>query len=174
MRRIFALVFASLTLSALPIVACAKGDLVRIEVKGEKLTVPLVITDSEILREFTIWYGPGAGQPIASEASLQSGSFIDWHEGIVAERPKGMRSYEVSFYYRFNQRIEPGVQLTYVVRYAYDSATHRGYMYLPGPTDKYYGLNVRAVIHDVEGHWFYSSGSWEELVRPLIAEASKE
>ncbi len=90
MKRIFAVVLASLTVNGLPDVASAKGDLVRIEVKGETLAAPLAITDSAVVRKFFIWFGPGAGQPIGSDASLQPGSFIDWHEGIVADLPKAM------------------------------------------------------------------------------------
>jgi len=161
-------VFTLLMVGGLPDVACAKGELVRIEVKGETLAASLAITDFEIVRKFFIWYGPGAGQAIGSEASLQPGSFLDWHEGIVVERPKGMKSYEVSFYCVFNRWREPGDRLTYVVRYEYDPSTQRGYIYLPGPNDKYYGLNVSAVVHGVEGHWFYSSSDWESLVGPLI------
>lgn len=174
MNRIFAVVLTLLTVGSLPDIACAKGELVRIEVKGETLAAPLAIADSGIVRKFFIWYGPGAGQPIGSEASLQPGSFIDWHEGIVVERPKGMKAYEVSFYCVFNRWSEPGDRLTYVVTYEYDASTQRGYIYLPGPSEKHYGLNVSAVIHDVEGNWFYSSSSWENLVRPLIARASKQ
>ena len=174
MERFFVVVFALLTMATLPDVARAKGELVRIEVNGETLTAPLAIADPEVVRKFFIWYGPGAGQPIGSQASLQPGSFIDWHEGIVREPPEGMTSYEISFYCVFNRSTEPGDRLTYVVRYEYDASAQRGYIYLPGPSEKYYGLNVSAVIHDVEGNWFHSSSSWESLVRPLIAEASKQ
>ena len=150
----------------------AKGTLKRIEIKSETPDASLAITDSEILRKFFIWSGPGAGQPIGSEASRRSGSFIDWYQGIVADRPKGLTAYEVSFYCAFGDRESAG-RLAYVVRYELDASTQRGYIYLPGPNDKYYGTNVSTVVHDVEGNWFRSSSSWEALVRPLIEQTGK-
>src|SRR5262245_52809318 len=76
---------ASLAIAAVPLPARAKGDLVRVEIDGETLEGPFAIMDPRIVGELFIWTGPGAGQPIGSEASLDSRSFIDWHDGIVAE-----------------------------------------------------------------------------------------
>jgi hypothetical protein len=92
MTRIFVVVLAALTVVCLPSVACAKGDVVRIVIDGQTLPKPLVISDPGILKRFFIWFGPGAGKPIGSEASLQPGAVLDWHQGIVAQRPNGMRS----------------------------------------------------------------------------------
>jgi hypothetical protein len=168
MKRFFTFV-GLLIASVAPLVAFAKGELVRIEVTGPALSAPLVVADTKVLRQLFIWSGPGAGQPIGSPQSVDSGSFIDWHEGIAKNVPEGTALYDVSFYCVFDKQ-QPGGRLTYAVKYAYDATTQRGYIYLPGPGEENYGLNVSAVIHDVEGHWFRASSRWESLVAPLIQE----
>jgi hypothetical protein len=145
----------------------AKGELVRIEVTGPTLSVPLVVGDSKILRRFFIWSGPNSGVPIGSPQSVDSRSFIDWHEGIVKHVPKEMTLYDVSFFHVFRNQPSEG-RLTYAVKYAYDPVTKRGYIYLPGPDEESYRLNVSTIFHDVEGHWFLASSRWESLVAPLI------
>jgi len=161
------LIFAGLLfVSTAPLVVFAKGELVRVEVTGPALSAPLVVEDSKVLREFLIWSGPNSG-PIGDPQSDDSHSFIDWHEGIAEHVPKGMTIYEVSFFHVFNRQ-PPDARLTYVVKYAYDAVSKRGYIYLPGPKEENYRLNVTTIIHDVEGHWFLASSSWESLVAPLI------
>jgi hypothetical protein len=166
MKR-FLTVVGLLIASAVPLVSFAKGDLVRIEVSGATLSSPLVVADSNILRQFFIWSGPRSGQTTGSPQNVDSRSFIDWHEGIAEHVPKGMASYDVAFFCVFDKR-EPDGRLTYAVKYAYDAATQRGYIYLPGPGDENYETNVRTIVHDVEGHWFKASRRWETLVVPLI------
>ncbi|HYJ40558.1 MAG TPA: hypothetical protein VEW08_07205 [Steroidobacteraceae bacterium] len=168
MKRIFA-VMALLTTSAFPLVGFAKGNLVRIEVVGANLGAPLVVSDADTLKQLFIWSGPGAGQPIGSPQSADSGSFIDWHTGIANDVPKGMDTYDVYFFCVFDTQ-KPDGSLTYSVKYAFDPSTNRGYIYLPGPREKNYGINVSTVFHDVEGHWFNASNRWESLVAPLIRE----
>jgi len=41
-----------------------------------------------------------------------------------------------------------------------------GYIYLPDFSDPNYRNGL--IYHGVEGNWFYSSASWEALVRPII------
>jgi len=170
--RIFVVVLAALIIVGLPSAAGAKGDVVRIVIEGQTLAKPLVISDPGIVKRFFIWFGPGAGQPLGSEASLQPGSVLDWHQGVVAQRPKGMRSYDVSFYCTYD-RSKPD-QLTYVVKYEYDPAAQRGYVHLPGQGEKNFGLNVSTVFHGVEGNWFYSSAEWETWVRPVVDRATRQ
>jgi hypothetical protein len=168
MKRIFA-VMALLTTCALPLLGLAKGDLIRIEVVGANLGAPLVVSDADTLKNLFIWSGPGAGQPIGSPQSADSGSFIDWYKGIVDDVPDGMNAYEVSFFCVFDKQ-SPDARLTYSVKYAFDPSTNRGYIYLPGPSEKNYATNVSTVVHDVEGHWFNASNRWESLIAPLIRE----
>jgi hypothetical protein len=168
MKRFFAVV-ALLTMSAMPLTGFAKGNLARIEVAGTSLAEPLTVTDGDVLKQFSIWSGPNSGHPIGSPQSADSRSFVDWHKGIVDDVPDGMDSYEVSFFCVF-ARQSPDARQVYWVRYAFDPATKRGYVYLPGPGERNYRLNVSTIIHGVEGHWFNASTRWESLVAPLIRE----
>jgi hypothetical protein len=63
-------------------------------------------------------------------------------------------------------------RLAYVVTYGYDAATRGGYMYLPGPADPGYRVNVQSIHHGVEGNWFRSADDWEFHVRALIEDAA--
>jgi hypothetical protein len=83
----------------------------------------------------------------------------------IVEAPKGVPVYEVSF---VTTRSNPG---TYVVRYAIDPATKRGYVYLPGKTDAGYRDNVFLIYREVEGNWFHAWDEWEKLANPLIERA---
>ena len=65
----------------------------------------------------------------------------------------------------------PNERLVYVVFYEYDPATEHGYIYLPGRTDDWYGLNVSTILHGVEGKWFRAWSVWDSVARPLIAGA---
>jgi hypothetical protein len=172
MKR-FLTVAGLLIATTAPLVAFAKGELVRIEVTGPKLSAPLVVADSKVLREFFIWSGPNSGprHAIGSPQSADSPSLIDWQEGIKEQVPKGMTVYDVSFFHVFRNQPPEG-RLTYAVKYAYDPVTKRGYIYLPGPGEENYRLNVSTIFHNVEGQWFLASSRWESLVAPLIRERS--
>jgi len=92
------------------------------------------------------------------------GFIIDWSKGPVAEPPKGLRSYEVSFYTKLlNEE-----RLVYVVSYELDSSTQLGYVYLPGKTSENYVLNVGTIYRGVEGNWFRAWSMWDKVATSLI------
>ena len=51
----------------------------------------------------------------------------------------------------------------------YDAQSRRGYIYLPGPADEGYQLNVRHIFRAVEGHWFCATPQWDALMRQPAA-----
>jgi hypothetical protein len=91
---------------------------------------------------------------------------VDWSRG-VAELPKGLQVYEVSF---LTTRRDPS---TYVVRYLADPSTNQGYLYLPGKTDAEYRDNVWLIYRGIEGNWFHAWSAWERIAHPLIANVLK-
>src|ERR1700741_4183589 len=142
MKRIFMLV-AMLAMIAVSFDADAKGNLVRIEISGAGLATPLVITDPEVVGKFFMWSGPFAGAtPGAPPRNAYVGAFIDWQSGS-SSAPEGLVSYDVAFFCEFPR--EAGARLVYVVKYADDPARRRGYIYLPGPDEPHYRLNVKTV-----------------------------
>jgi hypothetical protein len=154
-------VFAALTTIAVTVIApaaFAKGDTVRITITGGDLRALIEFTDPAVMRQYNVWAGKGtsSGEPHSVN--------IDWTQGI-AEPLKGVPVYDVSF---LTTRTNPG---TYLVRYAIDPATNRGYVYLPGKTDAGYRDNVFLIYRAVEGNWFHAWDEWEKLANPLIAKS---
>ncbi len=163
-KRTSALVLSILTMLIIPPALSAKGDTVKITIKGAGLTTPIEITERKI-RDFRVWAGPGVG---VNGIEQTDGFVIDWSQGTVAKRPSGLQHYEVSFYTKLSKE-----GLVFVVSYEYDPSSKRGYVYLPGKGDEWYRLNTSTMFHGhgLEGNWFRATSAWENFVRPLIARA---
>ena len=172
-------VLVSLLILIVPVTAWSKGEIIKIEIEGNSLSSPIEITDPDIVRQFSIWTGPGVSSrgpggvpnpPAYLNPDLSAGRFIDWPKGMVAERPAGLQRYEISFYIG-SREPETKVQGSYVVTYGFDPSTEHGYVYLPTGRERVWNttfMNTAFIYHGVEGNWFHSSNKWESLVRPLI------
>ena len=160
MRMALAVLLNSLLILSDPAPIVAKGKTVKITIKGADLKTPIEISDPEILANFQVWTGPGT-----SGADRQS-LIIDWSQGPVGETPRALRRYQVSFHAAPNDRI------VYVVYYAFTPGAEPGYVYLPGESDEWAGLNVRSIWRGVEGKWFHAWSAWERVARPLVEKAA--
>lgn len=141
----------------LPLIAFAKGDTIRIVIRGGTLSAPIEITEPSLVNRFNVWSGPGTGPAVDPE-----GLNVDWLRGIV-HPPNGLESYVVSF---VTTRSNPS---TYVVRYAVDPVSKQGYVYIPGKAEASYRDNVWLIYRGIEGNWFYASKTWQALADPLIS-----
>jgi hypothetical protein len=150
-----------LVLFALPLIAFAKGDTIRIAIRGGTHSAPIEITEPALTHRFNVWSGPGTGPTVDPE-----GLNVDWSRGI-AHPPDGLESYIVSF---VTTRSNPS---TYVVRYAIDPVSKQGYVYIPGKADPSYRDNVWLIYRGIEGNWFYASKAWQALADPLISDKWK-
>lgn len=159
MRIALAVLLNFLLILSIPTPLWAKGKTVKITIKGADLKTPIEISDPKILANFQVWAGPGT-----STADRQS-LIIDWSQGRVRKPPESLHRYQVSFH------VDPNDQIVYVVYYAFSPGAERGYVYLPGESDEWSGLNVRTIFHGVEGNWFRAWNSWERVARPLIERA---
>ena len=165
-------------LASLTVSAYGKSDMVLVEISGASLKSPIEITDSRI-QEFNIWAGPGVsvGDGVSSQREETEGFIIDWQAGVAAQRPSGLQHYQVSFYAGCRARSNRNCgaekpRLAYVVSYDYDPSAKRGFIYLPGKGDPFYYVNLGSIGHGGrEGSWFFATASWEDFVRPLIADA---
>src|SRR5262245_28694584 len=112
-------------------VLSAKGATTKITITSARLHTPVEITDPEILKNFSVWSGPGT---FANDVEGTEGFIIDWASDAVQERPNSPSSYEVSFYVKYANRpaSEQDDQLAYKVLYATDPSSGDGYVYLPG------------------------------------------
>jgi hypothetical protein len=160
MRMALAVLLSSLLVLSAPAALLAKGKTVKITIKGADLKIPIGICDPKILENFQVWTGPGT-----STADKQS-LIIDWSQGPVGKPPESLRRYQVSFH------TDPNGQIVYVVYYAFSPGAEQGYVYLPGDSDEWAGLNVRTIFHGVEGKWFRAWSAWERVARPLIEKAT--
>jgi hypothetical protein len=144
----------------------AKGITTRIVIEGLNLSAPIEITDPQILSNFAVWTGPGTSlNESAGQTTYPDGFIIRWPEGPTAEPSKELPQYQVSFY--TTDRKGP----SYVVSYSYEPLTKSGYVYLPGPAEKWYRLNVSSISRGVEGHWFLARALWDSTAEPLILKA---
>jgi len=156
MRTAVALFLAVLVTlsSASPLLA--KHQTVKITINGADLKKPIEISDPKVLANFRVWAGPG------TSSNDRQGLIIDWSQGPVRETPHTFRRYQVSFH------AGPHGRVVYVVYYAFNPGAGRGYVYLPGESDEWYGLNVRSIFRGLEGKWFRAWSAWERVARPLI------
>ncbi len=151
MRLMTGLVSLAATLSSLAYVSSAYGKALpgKVTIDGPGLAVPIEITDPAVLEGFDPWLG----------------GFIDWEAGRVDEPPIAGESYELLFY----MDVEDGVgQLViYGFHFQPDPRGERGYIYLPGPGEPWYEVNIGTIIRD-EGSWHYASLGWDSLMRSLL------
>jgi hypothetical protein len=94
-----------------------KPELAKIEITGGGLTGSVAITDTAIVRRFSIWTGPGTSEGWRA----QPRAFVDWPRGEARERPSGVQRYEVRFYWEMNGRP------IYHVSYAFDPRKEGGF-----------------------------------------------
>jgi len=157
---------------AAPMVAGAKGATARIEVDRGKTA--LLTIDAQEASAFTIWSGPGTFvNDVSAAAVTQPGDFADWAAGAVTP-PKKLRIYRVRFYCNAEgastSESLPSHQC-YGVRYGIDESTGRGYVQIPPANDKEFPGNIQSIYREVEGRWFNSTRSWDELLQPRIEAA---
>lgn len=143
----------------------AKQQTVKITVSGADLKRPIEITDRKVLANFNVWTGPGTSSNAPGFNANSPSFIIDWSQGPVRKPPEFLRRYQVSFHTDLND------QIVYVVYYAFSPGAE-GYVYLPGQSDEWYSLNVRSIMHGVEGKWFHAWSAWERVARPLIEKAA--
>jgi hypothetical protein len=160
MKKTFtsAIVFVAMFVIALSL--AAKEKTIRITMKGGNLANAVDITDLGILDNFNVWTGPGTSSIDAE------GFIIQWARGTVAEPPKELPRYQVSFYAERSPE-----RPVYVVTYCYDASSKQGFVYLPGPGEKWYSQDVSAILHGVEGNWFHARNMWDLIATQLIAKA---
>lgn len=172
MKRVVAAVFSLLIVLGATTLLSAKGNTTKVRITGATLQAPVEISDPEILKNFHVWAGPGTA---VNGVEGTDGFIIDWGSGTVAERPRGLDAYEVSFYVKYANRPagEQKDQLAYVVSYEADPSTGQSYVYLPGKADEWYRLNTKAIFRGREGKWFRATAAWQTAVDQIIAQAAR-
>ena len=152
----------------LPAWLSAKGATTRILILDTTSGTASEIRDRSVLEQFNVWAGRGTfAGVLGEEVESSQGFIIDWEAGIIDGHTDRARRYEVRFY--VDARGSSAEALAYVVFYENDPLTREGYVYLPGPSDEQYRLNIRAIHrgNELEGHWFRASRAWQTAVAAL-------
>ena len=156
MKRGFVAIFAVLAIVLtvfLP--AWAKAPTVKLRISGGSLASAIDITEPSILHISNVW----------------SGEFIDNSQSVAKRPSEELPRYEVSFY----TESDNSVMRRYVLYYSPNPKGGQGFIYLPGEGETWYGLNVGAILRNGrDGHWNYASPKWENLIKPLIAQAGQK
>jgi len=170
MKQLLILALAFLGASFLADTAWPKGAITKIVIDSERMSQPVVITDREILDQFTIWSGPGVGGWDMVNTIPPPGTpkfIIDWTIPFpkVTLKERDPHRYLVRMY--IEGRKAP--RNTYEVLYEVYNKAPRGYVYLPSyPNDGFGQWNTFQISRGVEGSWFYATKEWDEVVRPLM------
>jgi hypothetical protein len=140
------IVIMTVLLAVVPMVA--KGPVDKITVRGHGLKSTIEMADPAILEAFNPWMA----------------QFIDWQQGTSAA-PRTGQVYDVAFVINdtsiYNVQFVPGV------------LGEQGYIYLPGPGDPSYNLNIGTIIQDGnDGEWHRATSSWDNAIQPLITQQS--
>jgi hypothetical protein len=163
---------AGLVLTALlsPAVLSAKWDTALIELRAPTLVTPIRSSETPV-REFNVWSGMGTNQLALQEAE---GFIANWKAGPIAEPGHDLPRYDVLFYGSECAAAASGCidhyTLTYVVTYAHDSLTGRGYVYFPGSNETLFAINGPSIWRGptVEGRWFRTTTTWDRFAATLL------
>lgn len=93
------LVLFTFPLIAVPSDMFAKAQTCKITITGADLKAPIEITDPRILVNFNVWSGVGTSSTSSGVTTQgDSGFIIDWPLGAIAQTPKALTRYQLSFY----------------------------------------------------------------------------
>ncbi len=141
--------------------ALAKGPVDKITVAGPGLAAPVEVT------------GPGH-----NGFDPWTRDFIHWSRGLANPPPSVGEAYKVSFFLKQHDRSyclnrDGNYCLRYVVQYLPDPSGGAGYLYIPGPGEPHYRINIGTIGSgsnrwDPQGKWQYATARWDASMRRAI------
>jgi hypothetical protein len=123
----------------------AKGTTVRLTVAGPGLPYPVELASSD-----------------AVKANVFGGAFVG---KAVAQPDRALPRYTVSF---FVETPRNPVRMMYVVGFVRNPQTGETSVYIPGPADEWYRLNIRTILRGQEGEWHRADASWGSAVARVL------
>lgn len=151
---VFALAAALVAWLILASPLAAKRPVDMITIEGQGLPHSIEITDTEALEPFGPWFR----------------QFIDWKRRRIETPPAVKDTYEVAFHLNERGKI-------FVLEYSTDPSGGPGYIYIPGPGEPGYRLNIRTIITgdrdswDPNGQWQHATPEWATLIQHSIEKA---
>ncbi len=126
----------------------------------------------------TITGGPGGAAPaeLTGPASLASFNpwsreFIAWDRGLVARPPALDGAYTVTLYLTEHGSSSP----IYVFHYVPSASGEAGLIYIPGPGEAFYRVNIGTIMTgssdrwDPNGKWQYAADASDAILRRALA-----
>jgi hypothetical protein len=148
--------FIGASLLLLGSVASSKASLSKLLLSGRGLPQPIEITDSQLLGSSNPWFG-----------SFIAGWKEPFDSAIASVPSNAAPRYQITFFANASGQ-EPHV--IYVAYYVFESATHRGLVYLPGPHDPGYSLNIGTIVRPhQDGRWNPANPAWCDQMNSIIA-----
>lgn len=137
------------------------GRTFAIEISGEALAQPIVITDPSVVEALSFWVGPGTGYsefmgPVNHELSI-----VAWDRGEVSDKPGDLARFQIRFL--LEPQDDPPA---FIILYEPDPENDSGYIYYPERTNS-------IVTHFAEGTWRHASAEWNDKIGWAIAAASE-
>ena len=134
------------------------GPTFAIELRGDGLEQPIVITDPSILEKLSFWVGPGTNMREFMRSDGSEKNIVNWHAGVVTERPAGLQRVEVKFRVGWS----PESADAFFVFYEKEPGSSTAYIYHP--------ITNKIVAHVGKGAWRYASDRWNEMIGPIVDE----
>lgn len=137
-------------------VASSKLPLSSLLISGGRLSQSIKVTDPKLLQASNPWFGTFI--PQWNVTSRQQ----------VARPPETAPRYEILFYATLSAKDPPHV--VYVAYYVFDSASHRGFLYLPGHHESGYSRNSRSILRpNQDGRWNLADPAWCDEINSMIS-----
>lgn len=141
--------------------AYAKLALSALFISGGSLSRPLEVTDPELLQSSNPWFGTFI--PQWNHAPKEEG----------ASPPETAPRYEISFYAITSPNEPP--HIIYVAYYAFDSGTHRGFLYLPGRHEQWNSTNGGSILRPhQDGRWNLADPGWCDRINAVISRSQPQ
>ncbi|MQA31757.1 MAG: hypothetical protein GEU82_18305 [Luteitalea sp.] len=143
--RTVVIVVAALAVSFAPGLS-AKGRTVKVTVSSPSAVQPIDITDPTVIAP-TVW----------------GGEFIG---ARTSEPDRSLMRYRLAFH------VEPPrekARVMYTVSYVRDPRKGTAFIYLPGPSDEGYRLNIGTIYRDgQDGRWFLAEPNWSAALNAAM------
>jgi len=121
-------------------------ETVKLTLSGPGFSQPLEITDPPVLALSHVYMGAFIGAP------------------AIDPDPAWPR-YAVTFTIHTRDHADKA----YVVSYSRDRWTGDGFLYLPGPGEEFYRLNVSTILRDgQDGRWHHASEAWSHAIQSYL------
>lgn len=134
-------------------VALAKGDPVMATIQGPGLARSIEVTDPATLSVLNPW----------------AGEFANWEDGPVAPATSLEAAYQVSIFTDLLGKPDE-LDLVYVFYYDPNFDGDWGLIYVPGPGETFYSMNIATIYAGRDGKWHPASRALDVALRPRLLE----